>query len=51
MATTEKRLDKKLKSAKPGAKKAKKDAGPKYLRDAAAPTPTVGKVGRLGKAS
>ena len=51
MANTEKRPDKKLKVAGLDAKNAKKQAGPKYLRTAAAPTPSVGKVGRLGKAS
>jgi hypothetical protein len=51
MANTEKRLDKTLKTAKPDAKKARKQAGPAYLRDTAAPAPTVGTVGRLGKRS
>jgi hypothetical protein len=51
MANAEKRLDKKLKTAKPNARTARKQAGPKYLRETAAPTPTVGKVRQRGKAS
>jgi hypothetical protein len=51
MANAEKRLDKTLKTAKPDGRKSRKQAGPKYLRETAAPTPTVGKVPQRGRVS
>ncbi|MCF3933351.1 hypothetical protein L1787_08005 [Acuticoccus sp. M5D2P5] len=50
MSNGERRPDKKLKSADPSAKKAKKTAGPKYLRDTMAASPSVAKLdGRKNK--
>jgi hypothetical protein len=51
MANAEKRRDNALKAAKPGAKSARRRAGPKYLRNASEATPTVGKVAFFGKKS
>jgi hypothetical protein len=51
MANTRKRLDNKLKAATPDAKKAQTKAGPRTLRNSEAPTPTLGRVSRLGRSS